>query len=118
MIRSMSAALTNRDWRAALAPYARPDVGRSVLDVATSADPSVALGVAMYFVLAVPPGLAALLLVPAAGFLVRTYIVSPACAHGSFLPSKRANAWLGTCLSLFLYSNYLAWRHHHAIHHA
>src|SRR4051794_6922568 len=118
MIRSMSAALTNRDWRAALAPYARPDVGRSVLDAATSVVPYVALLVAMYFLLDVSPWLAALLMIPAAGFLVRTYIVFHDCAHGSFLPSKRANAWLGTCLSLFLYSNYLAWRHHHAIHHA
>ena len=30
--------------------------------------------------------------IPAAGFLLRTYIVFHDCTHGSFLPSKRANA--------------------------
>src|SRR3954447_7330631 len=114
----MSAAVTTRDWRAALAPYARPEVGRSVLDVATSLVPYVALLIAMHFLLDVSPWLAAPLMIPAAGFLVRTYIVFHDCAHGSFLPGKRANAWLGSCLSLFLYANYSAWRHHHAIHHA
>jgi len=118
MIGSMSAAATSRDWRAALAPYAQPDVGRSVLDVATSVVPYLALMVAMHFLIDVSPWLPALLVLPAAGFLVRTYIVFHDCGHGSFLPSRRANAWLGTCLSLFLYSNFMAWRHHHAIHHA
>src|SRR5207247_286376 len=80
--------------------------------------PYLALMVAMHFLFDVSPWLVALLALPAAGFLVRTYIVFHDCAHGSFLPGKRANVWLGTCLSLFLYSNFLAWRHHHAIHHA
>ena len=35
----------------------------------------------------------------AAGFLVRTFIVFHDCAHGSFLPSKRANAVLGAALA-------------------
>ena len=40
------------------------------------------------------------------------------CTHGSFLPSKRANAWLGTGLGLLLFACYAAWRHNHAVHHA
>jgi hypothetical protein len=47
--------------------------------------------------------LALVLAVPAAGFLLRTYIVFHDCAHGSFLPSKRANAWLGVALGLVDY---------------
>jgi acyl-lipid omega-6 desaturase (Delta-12 desaturase) len=56
--------------------------------------------------------------VPAAGFLLRTFIVFHDCAHGSFLPSKRANAWLGTALGLVVYESFLSWRHSHAVHHA
>jgi acyl-lipid omega-6 desaturase (Delta-12 desaturase) len=49
---------------------------------------------------------------------VRTFILFHDCSHGSFLPSKRANVWLGTTLGLFVYSPFLRWRHDHAIHHA
>src|SRR5215212_1033664 len=113
----MSPAVIATEWRSALAPYARANVGRSVLNVATSIVPYLALMVAMYLLIDVSPWLVALLTPLAAGFMVRTFIVFHDCAHGSFLPSKRANDWLGTLLSLFVYSNFLAWRHHHAIHH-
>lgn len=105
-------------WRETLAPYARPHLGRSLLDVATSVLPYLALAVLMYLALDVSYLLTLALAVPAAGFLVRTYIVFHDCTHGSFLPSKRANAWLGTGLGLLLFATFSAWRHNHAIHHA
>src|SRR3954453_23314039 len=99
-MRGMSATVTVRDWRRELGPYAEPDARRSLLDVATSVGPYVALMVAMYYLTPVSPWLVALVTLPAAGCLLRTYIVFHDCAHGSFLPSKRANLWLGTVLSL------------------
>jgi hypothetical protein len=105
-------------WREALAPYARPRLARSLLDLATSVLPYVALSVLMYLALGVSYLLALALAVPAAGFLLRTYIVFHDCAHGSFLPSKRANAWLGVALGLVVYEAFASWRHSHAVHHA
>jgi omega-6 fatty acid desaturase (delta-12 desaturase) len=105
-------------WREALAPYEGPQVGRSVLDIATSVVPYLALFVLMVLALDVSYLLTLALAIPAAGFLVRTYIVFHDCTHGSFLPSKRANAWLGTSLGLLLFTTFAAWRHNHAIHHA
>jgi omega-6 fatty acid desaturase (delta-12 desaturase) len=105
-------------WVDALAPYARPRLGRSVLDVATSVLPYLALCVLMYLALHVSYLLALALAIPASGFLVRTYIVFHDCTHGSFLPSKRANAWLGMSLGLLLFTTYASWRHNHAVHHA
>jgi acyl-lipid omega-6 desaturase (Delta-12 desaturase) len=105
-------------WREALAPYARPRLGRSLLDLATSAVPYLALSVAMYLAVSVSYLLVLVIAVPAAGFLVRTFIVFHDCSHGSFLPSKRANAWLGVVLGLLVYSPFVRWRHDHAIHHA
>ncbi len=58
------------------------------------------------------------LAIPAAGFLVRTYIVFHDCTHGSFLASKRANRWLGTALGLLVFSTFECWKHAHAVHHA
>jgi omega-6 fatty acid desaturase (delta-12 desaturase) len=105
-------------WRVKLAPYARPHMGRSVLDLATSVVPYLALSVAIWFALQESVLLALVLAVPAAGFLLRTYIVFHDCAHGSFLPSKRANSGVGMTTGLLVYSNYQSWRHNHAVHHA
>jgi acyl-lipid omega-6 desaturase (Delta-12 desaturase) len=105
-------------WQADLAPYARPHLGRSVLDLATSVVPYLALSVAMYLALKVSYLLVLVIAIPASGFLMRTFILFHDCSHGSFLPSKRANAWLGVVLGLFVYSPFLRWRHDHAIHHA
>jgi omega-6 fatty acid desaturase (delta-12 desaturase) len=105
-------------WREALAPYARPHLGRSLLDVATSVVPYLALSVAMYKALSVSYLLVLVIAIPAAGFLVRTFVLFHDCSHGSFLASRKANLWLGTVLGLFVYSPFLRWRHDHAIHHA
>jgi omega-6 fatty acid desaturase (delta-12 desaturase) len=105
-------------WRDALAPYAQPHLGRSLVDLATSVLPYLALSVAMYFALNVSYLLVLVIAIPTAGFLVRTFILFHDCSHGSFLASRKANLWLGTVLGLFVYSPFLRWRHDHAIHHA
>ena len=102
----------------ALAPFAVPCLRHGLLAVATSAVPYVALCFAMYLALGVSPVLTAVLAVPAAGFLVRVFVVFHDCAHGSLLPNRRANAVLGTVLGLLVLSPFRRWRHDHAVHHA
>jgi omega-6 fatty acid desaturase (delta-12 desaturase) len=72
----------------------------------------------MYLTLGVSPVLTLLLAIPAAGFLVRVFVVFHDCAHGSLLPSRRATAVLGTALGLLVLSPFRRWRHDHAVHHA
>ena len=105
-------------WRETLAPYARPDLRRSLFDVATSVVAYLALTAVMYAALDVSLLLVLVLAVPAAGFLMRTFIVFHDCAHGSFLPWRRANHWLGIACGLVVYSPFHIWRHEHAMHHA
>jgi omega-6 fatty acid desaturase (delta-12 desaturase) len=105
-------------WREDLAPYAQPHMGRSLRELATSVLPYLGLSVLMYQCLSVSYWLVLAIAVPTAGFLVRTFILFHDCTHGSLLRSKRANAWLGTVLGLFVYAPFLRWRHDHAIHHA
>jgi acyl-lipid omega-6 desaturase (Delta-12 desaturase) len=100
-----------------LAAYARPRLGRSVLDIFTSVVPYLAVSVLIYLALDVSYLLALALMLLAAGFLVRTFIVFHDCAHGSLLPSKRANRSVGRFLGLFVLSPFQRWRHDHAIHH-
>ncbi len=104
--------------RGALDTYAHPNLGRSLLDIATSVVPYLALSVLMYLLLSVSPFLTLLLALPAAGFLLRTFVVFHDCAHGSLLPSKRANIHVGRVLGLVVLSPFQRWRHDHAIHHA
>ena len=54
----------------------------------------------------------------ASGFLLRTYIVFHDCSHGSYLPSKRGNQWLGSALGVLVFAPFANWRHNHAVHHA
>src|SRR3954467_763400 len=87
-------------WKESLQPYARPHLGRSIADVLTSVVPYLALSVGMYWLLDVSYLLVLLVAIPAAGFLLRTYILFHDCTHGSFLPTKKANMWLGITLGL------------------
>jgi len=105
-------------WRSRLAPYARAHDGRATVAVLTSVVPYLALSVVMYLALQVSVLLALAFAIPAAIFLVRTFIIFHDCSHGSFLASRRANAWLGRTLGLLLYSPFVRWRHDHAVHHA
>jgi acyl-lipid omega-6 desaturase (Delta-12 desaturase) len=107
-----------RLWRDRLAPYARPNHGRAAWCLATSVVPYLGLSVGIYLALSVSDLLAFALMVPAAICLVRTFIVFHDCTHGSFLHSRRGNAWLGTVTGLMLYSPFVRWRHDHAVHHA
>jgi acyl-lipid omega-6 desaturase (Delta-12 desaturase) len=105
-------------WNEGLAPYARPHLGRSLLDIATAVVPYLALSYLMVRALSVSYLLVLLIAIPASGFLLRTFIIFHDCTHGSFLPSKRANIWLGTVVGLFVYSPFTSWRHNHQVHHA
>ena len=115
----MSQASTGPFWQEALAPYAQPRLARSLLDLATSVVPYLALSVAMYLTLGVSYLLVLALAIPAAGFLVRTFIVFHDCAHGSFLPLQaRQRVARRAARAASCYSPFLRWRHDHAVHHA
>jgi len=101
-----------------LAAYAQPRLARSVLEIMTSLVPYLALSVLIYLALDASYLLALALVVPTAGFLVRTFILFHDCTHGALFASKRANRHVGRVLGLFVLSPFQRWRHDHAIHHA
>jgi acyl-lipid omega-6 desaturase (Delta-12 desaturase) len=104
--------------RARLLLYARPRIGRSLLELGTSLVPYVLLSAVMYRLVDVSVPLTLALAIPTTGFLLRTYMVFHDCAHGSFLPWRRANQWLGTICGILLFESFSRWRHSHAMHHA
>ncbi|HMC49238.1 MAG TPA: fatty acid desaturase [Solirubrobacterales bacterium] len=104
-------------WKDSVARHEQPSLRHSLFDLATSVLPYLALSVAMYVSLEISVLITLVLAVPAAGFLLRTFIVFHDCAHGSFLPSKRANRWLGRFTGLLVFQPFGNWRHNHAVHH-
>ena len=105
-------------WRETLAPFAVPSARQGTLALATSLVPYLAVSVAMDLTLGVSLTLTVALAVLAAGFLLRVFVMFHDCAHGSLLPSRRANRVLGTILGLLVLSPFTRWRHDHAVHHA
>jgi acyl-lipid omega-6 desaturase (Delta-12 desaturase) len=104
-------------WHEAVARHERPSLPHSLLDLATSVVPYLALSAAMYLSLEVSVWITLALAIPAAGFLLRTFIVFHDCAHGSFLPSRRGNLWVGRLTGLLVFQPFANWRHNHAVHH-
>jgi omega-6 fatty acid desaturase (delta-12 desaturase) len=88
------------------------------MQILTSLLPYLALTTVGYLTLGTSAALTALLAIPSAGFLVRTFVVFHDCAHGSLLPSRKANVRVGTVLALFVLTPFARWKHEHAVHHA
>jgi acyl-lipid omega-6 desaturase (Delta-12 desaturase) len=62
--------------------------------------------------------LALLLALPAAGLLVRTFILMHDCAHGSFFESRKLNETVGFVTGVLTLTPFAQWRRDHALHHA
>lgn len=58
------------------------------------------------------------LALPAAGLLVRLFIIQHDCGHRSFFRNRRANDLLGAVCSLFTLTPYRLWQRSHSRHHA
>jgi acyl-lipid omega-6 desaturase (Delta-12 desaturase) len=106
-------------WRRRLSPYQRPDDWRSSFELAITVLP---LGLAWFVMLIALQfhlyWLYGLLLFPAAGFLVRLFMIQHDCGHGAFFGSATANQWVGRLAGVLTLTPYDHWRRSHAIHHA
>ncbi len=105
-------------WKETVAKYQTPDALKSWWQIINTLVPYFALWALMVWSLGISYWLTLLLAVPAAGFLVRTFILFHDCGHGSFFKSRRANDTLGVITGILTFTPYYRWRHHHAIHHA
>lgn len=98
--------------------YAVPHNGKAVLQIAGSLVPFVVTWALMYQSLEYSYWLTLVLAVPAAGFLLRIFLLQHDLGHGSLLRSKRANDWLGCAFSVLTVIPYHHWRRVHADHHS
>ena len=106
------------NWRKTLARYQSPNLNRSFWQLANSAIPFLLLWYGMYRSLAIGYWLTLVLAIPAAGFLIRIFIIFHDCGHGSFFRSKKANQRVGIFTGILTLTPYEEWAHNHAVHHA
>jgi acyl-lipid omega-6 desaturase (Delta-12 desaturase) len=115
---SAAGPATARDWVTILARYREPSPARSVFELVLTAGCFVAFWVLTWVALWFGYWLALLVAVPAAGFLVRLFMIQHDCGHGSFFRRRVANDWVGRAIGALTLTPYDAWRRDHAIHHA
>jgi len=104
--------------RESLHTFQSPSAADSLGQVANSFLPFLALWAMMYASLDVGYWLTLLLAVPAAGFVVRIFIIQHDCGHGAFFRSRLGNDAVGRLCSLVTFTPYASWRRQHADHHA
>jgi omega-6 fatty acid desaturase (delta-12 desaturase) len=104
---------------ARLAAFQGPSTGRSISQLAITAAPYAAIVAFMYYAYYhISPWLSLACALPAAGFVVRLFIIQHDCGHGAYFRSRWANEAVGLLCSLTTYTPYALWRRHHAAHHA
>lgn len=105
-------------WLRVLTQYRKPDVMRSWFEIAITVVPFIFFWLIAWAALSVSYLLALLVCIPAAGFLVRLFLIQHDCGHGSFFRKKEVNDWVGRILGVMTMTPYYVWRRAHAIHHA
>ncbi len=107
-----------RDWLQILARYREPDTTRSILEIVITAGPLIALWLLAWAALSVSYLLTLVLIIPAAGMLLRLFLIQHDCGHGAFFGVRAANDWVGRVISVLTLTPYDVWRRSHATHHA
>lgn len=107
-----------RACRPILAAYAKPDRRRAALQLGNTILPLLASMAALIYGLDHGYWLAALLVLPAALFVVRLFVIQHDCGHGSFFASRRANEAAGLVISMLTLMPFSFWRRTHSVHHA
>ena len=102
----------------ALLRYREPDPKRAIFELAVTAVPLVLLWVLMWLSLSVGYWLTLLLSIPAAGLVLRLFMIQHDCGHGAFFRHRLANDWVGRAIGILTLTPYDFWRRTHAMHHA
>ena len=105
-------------WESLVKKYQTAPNRKSIWQLCNSFIPFLIIWYLMILSIDVSYWVTLLLALPAAGFVVRIFIIQHDCGHGSFFKSKRANDFWGMAASIISFTPYHYWRKNHAIHHA
>lgn len=97
--------------------YLKPSLGRSIWQITNTFIPYVGLWILIVYSLSVSYWLTAFLILLAAGFLVRLFIIFHDCGHGSYFKSQKVNRLVGMFLGILAFTPYDKWHNQHMRHH-
>ncbi|NDW07582.1 fatty acid desaturase [Jiella sp. 40Bstr34] len=112
------AASVGPAWSRILAGYRQPDALRSVFEIVVTAAPFVVLWALAALAVVHGHYWGLVLTIPAAGFLVRLFMLQHDCGHGALFARRAVNDWTGRVIGVLTFTPYDYWRRTHAIHHA
>ena len=107
-----------REWAAVLGSYREPSGVRSTIELIITAVAFGLVWAAMWATLGLGYAITLLLAIPAAGLLVRLFVLQHDCGHGSFYRTRATNDWVGRVIGTLTLTPYDAWRRSHNSHHA
>ena len=117
-VRPADSAASPREWGAIITRYQQTVMWKAVWQLCSTFIPLAIVFYLMYRSLALPYIVTLLLAIPAAGLLVRTFIIMHDCGHGSFFKSRRAKEICGWITGVMTLTPFAQWRKDHALHHA
>src|SRR5204862_1712838 len=105
-------------WKKIVAKYQKAAVWPGVWQLINTLVPYAALWCLIYFCLSISWWLTIPLAILAGGFLVRTFIISHDCGHGSFFPSRQATEIVALITGVLTFTPFHQWRWAHGVHHS
>ncbi|MCQ4628811.1 fatty acid desaturase [Shinella sp. CPCC 100929] len=105
-------------WLKILAAYRKPSTGRSVFELAVTLIPFALLWAAAWASMHFGYWFGLILIVPAAGFLLRLFMLQHDCGHGSLFGRRGLDDWTGRAIGVLTLTPYDYWRRAHSQHHA
>ena len=112
------ATRSTREWLEVLQKYRTPRLKSGIVELVVTAIPLIGLWLAAWLALSVSIWLTLLLTIPAAGFLVRLFLIQHDCGHGAFFRKRATNDWVGRALGVMTLTPYDIWQRSHSRHHA
>lgn len=104
-------------WIEIIKRYNHPSMTKSIWQLASTLFLYALVTTAMYLGMRISIWIPVALILPAAGLLVRIFIIFHDCGHGSYFRSRKVNDAIGTLTGILTFTPYYHWHNQHRIHH-
>jgi omega-6 fatty acid desaturase (delta-12 desaturase) len=116
-LESKQSETSNTDWIKIVSRFNKPDALKSLWQLSSTFFLYIFSWFLMYESLSVSWWITLALSVPAAGFLVRLFIIFHDCGHGSYFKSARLRDLTGMLIGVLTFTPYYSWTQSHYVHH-
>jgi len=105
-------------WLKIISGYRKPVFARSMYELAVTLIPFVFLWATAAVAFQFGHWIGLTLIIPAAGFLLRLFMLQHDCGHGSLFGKRPLDDWIGRAIGVLTLTPYDYWRRAHNEHHA